>query len=82
MDPAKYEFQSDFARRYIALGKTEGRTEGRTEGVAALVIRQLTHRFGPLAEDIRNRLAAASIEELDAFGERLLTAATLQEAMD
>jgi hypothetical protein len=78
MDPAKYEFQSDFARRYVALGKTEG----RAEGVAALVIRQLTRRFGPLAEDVRNRLAAASIEELDTIGERLLTAATLQEAMD
>lgn len=73
MDPAKYEYQSDFARRYVAQGEVEGR--------AALVVRQLALRFGPLSEEVRARIAAASIAELDAIGERLLTAPTLQEAL-
>jgi len=78
MDPAKYEFQSDFARRYIALGKSEGIAEGK----AALIARLLTRRFGPLPPGVHDRLATASIDELDAIGERVLTAATLQAAMD
>ncbi|MEP7244125.1 MAG: DUF4351 domain-containing protein [Gammaproteobacteria bacterium] len=81
MDPQKYEYQSDFARRYIALGRTEGRLEGETQGRADMVMRQLTLRFGPIDENIRDRLQQASIMELDAVGERLLTVRTLQEAL-
>ncbi|MBX3695756.1 MAG: DUF4351 domain-containing protein, partial [Steroidobacteraceae bacterium] len=77
MDPAKYEYQSEFARRYVAQGKAEGKAEGRAE----LVARQLTLRFGPLGDGARARISAASIEDLDAIGERLLTAQTLQEAL-
>jgi hypothetical protein len=73
MDPRKYEYQSDFARRYVAQGRIEGR--------AALVIRQLALRFGPLAQQVEARIAEASIEELDRIGERLLTAQTLDEAL-
>lgn len=74
MDPAKYEYQSEFAKRYVALGRAEGR--------ATLLTRQLTLRFGVLPPDAVARLSAASIDELDAIGERLLTARTLQEALD
>jgi len=73
MDPAKYEYQSEFAKRYVALGRAEGR--------ATLLTRQLTLRFGTLAADAVARLGTASIDELDAIGERLLTARTLQEAL-
>lgn len=89
MDPAKYEYQSDFARRYVAQGRAagreegraEGREEGRAEGRAALLEKQLTARFGFLPEDIKTRIATASIDELDAIGERLLSAKTLEEAV-
>lgn len=85
MDLAKYEYQSEFARRYVAQGraegKAEGKVEGRLEGRADLVIRQLTFRFGPLGDAARARISAASIEDLDAIGEHLLTAQSLQEAL-
>ena len=45
------------------------------------MIRQLMLRFGPLGDDARVRIAAASIEDLDAIGERLLTARSLREAL-
>ena len=32
MDASKYEYQSEFARRYYGKGKVEGREEGREEG--------------------------------------------------
>ncbi len=55
------------------------RTDG--DGRAELVARQLTLRFGPLGDDVRARLSAASIEGLDVIGERLLTAQSLQDAL-
>ncbi len=77
MDPAKYEYQSEFAQRYVAQGKAEGSVEGR----AALLTRLLSLRFGALPPGAHTRISTASIEELDAIGERLLTAQTLQEAL-
>jgi hypothetical protein len=94
MDLAKYEYQSDFAKRYVAQGQAEGEARGEARGEAkgraqgemsgriALVIKQLTRRFGPLTDAARTQIAGASIEELDTIGERLLTAQTLQEALD
>lgn len=73
MDLSKYEYQSEFARRYVAQGRGEGRAD--------LLTRQLTQRFGPLSEAARARLASASIDELDAIGERVLTAGSLSEAL-
>lgn len=73
MDPAKYEYQSDFAKHYISKGGQNGR--------AAIVTRLLTIRFGELTDAVYSRIAAASIAELDAIGERLLTAKTLSEAV-
>jgi hypothetical protein len=81
MDPAKYEYQSDFAKHYVAQGRLEGKAEGELRGRAELITRQLTLRFGALPPEALSRIATASIEELDALGERLLTAQTLEEAL-
>jgi len=81
MDPAKYEYQSEFAKRYVAQGKAEGKAEGIAEGRADLLTRQLTLRFGALPAEAHARISTASIAELDAIGERLLTASTLDEAL-
>ncbi|HVY79948.1 MAG TPA: DUF4351 domain-containing protein, partial [Steroidobacteraceae bacterium] len=89
MNPATYEYQSDFCRGLFAQGKAAGRTEGRMEGRmegralgeqegrAALITRLLTLRFGTLTAEAQSRIAAASIPELDALAERLLTAHSL-----
>lgn len=69
MLPFKYEYQSDFAKRYVAQGRAE------------IVTRQLVARFGPLSDQVKERITSSSSEELDAIGDRLLTAASLQEAL-
>jgi hypothetical protein len=89
MDLSKYEYQSEFAKRYVAQGREEGIEHGIEQGLeqglakgrAALLTRLLARRFGPLPDSAQSRLAAASIEELDAIGERVLTAQSLQETM-
>jgi hypothetical protein len=69
MDFAKYEYQSDFAKRYVAQGRAE------------VIVRQLTLRYGALPAQAQARIAEASLPELNAIAERLLTAPTLQEAL-
>ena len=81
MDPAKYQYQSDFARRYIALGQAEGLANGLAKGRAELVVRQLKLRFGALSDELQAKILAASIDELDGIGERLLTARSLHDAL-
>jgi hypothetical protein len=81
MDMTTYKYQSEFARRYHSQGIAEGRSQGERAGRAALVLRLLDTRFGPLQPEVQDRVAAAPICELEAIAERLLTAPTLQEAL-
>ena len=69
MNSLGYEYQSDFARRYVA------------EGRAEVVLRLLTLRFGALAEEIQLRIRGAQDAQWDAMVERLLTAQTLEAVL-
>lgn len=73
MNPAKYEYRGEFAKRYYGQGLAEGRAE--------LVLRQLSLRFGTVPEEAQAKVRSARIEELDRIGERLLTAGSLDEAL-
>lgn len=86
MNPTKYEFHSEVAKRNfargLAKGKIEGKVEGEVRGRVALLRRLLEHRFGQLQPGVLDRLSAAPIDDLDAIGERLLTAQTIDEALE
>lgn len=61
-------------------GKAEGRAVGKAEGRAELVLRQLHKRFGAaVTPAVEQRVRAASLDELDRYGERLLDAASIDE---
>ncbi|NVM79840.1 hypothetical protein FHW83_005682 [Duganella sp. SG902] len=60
-------------------GLEQGIERGRKEGAAVLLERQLVRRFGPLPQSVRNRLARASMAQLEAWSERLLEAETLRQ---
>ncbi len=59
--------------------KREGRQEGRLEGETLLLQRQLARRFGPLPAGVVARIAAATVEEIETWGYRVLEARTLDE---
>jgi hypothetical protein len=61
-------------------GLSQGLERGRMEGGAALLLRQLSRRFGPLSEAARQRISLAGAETLLAWGERLMDARSLDEA--
>lgn len=72
-----YECQPEFTQPYVEKGMVQGELKGRV----AMVLRLLAVRFGPVEAPARARIQQASIDELESIGERLLTAATLQEAL-
>ncbi len=78
MNALGFEYQGPFARRYVAEGRAEGRAEARVE----IALRLLALRFGPLAEATQARVQRAKGTELDAVIDRLLTARTLEEALE
>jgi predicted transposase YdaD len=68
-----------WAEQYKKEGRQEGRLEGRLEGETLLLQRQLARRFGPLPTAVIARIAAASVEEIETWGDRVLDATSLDE---
>jgi hypothetical protein len=73
-----YEYESDFAKKYVA----QGRDLGHKEGERALLLRQLRARFGELPESIAARVEVAEVAQLERWGERVLNAKTLADVLD
>ena len=59
-------------------GLQQGRQEGRQEGEARTMLRLLERRFGPIPDPVRARVAAADLDSLDRWLDRVLDAATLE----
>ncbi len=62
-------------------GLQEGRKKGLQEGEARLLSRQLERRFGELPAWVGQRLESADAGRLLEWGERVLTASSLEEAL-
>ena len=77
MNSLGFEYQSDFARRYVAQGRAEGKAEGRVE----MILKLLFLRFGPLTEAVQDHVRRARDAQIDAVAERMLTAQTLDEVL-
>lgn len=63
----------------IQQGLHEGIFRGIHEGEAALLLRQIKHRFGHVPEVYLQRIQQADAETLLIWGERVLDASTLEE---
>ena len=64
---------------WTEMWERQGLEKGRREGESRLLLRQLERRFGPLDEQVRRRVAAASAEQLLEWGERFVDATTLRD---
>ncbi len=73
-----YEYQSDFATKFIAIGEEQGRKDGER----ALLLRQLRARFGELPPDVVTRVEGAEVGTIERWGERVLSAKSLAEVLD
>jgi hypothetical protein len=74
-----YQYQSEFAKRYVA----EGRVEGRAEGEAQSVLKVLQARGLVVPDDVRERiLAQKDPERLDRWLEKAAVASSVAEVVD
>jgi hypothetical protein len=55
------------------------RAEGEAKGVARTLVRQLTRKFGPVPDAVRERIDTATLEQLEIWSDRVLDAATLDD---
>jgi hypothetical protein len=78
-----YEYQSDFAKKYVAQGRTEGRTEGRAEEAARAVLTVLRARGLAVKDADRERiLAQTDPERLERWLEKAAVAASVTAVLD
>ncbi len=73
----KMQYITSIERIGIAKGITQGIAKGRIEGESKLLKRLLEHRFGVLPAWATAKLSNASESALEAWGEAVLTAPTL-----
>ncbi|WP_437730835.1 DUF4351 domain-containing protein [Sorangium sp. So ce1335] len=73
-----YEYQSDFAKKYVA----QGRDLGRREGERAILLRLLRARFGELPDAALARVEGAETAALERWADRVLSAETLADVLD
>jgi len=75
-----------FAERFTNIGLErgleKGREEGRRQEAVSMLTRFLTKRFGPLDEVTQERLQRASVEQLEAWSDRVLDVETLSEVFE
>jgi hypothetical protein len=68
MKTGTYEYQSDFARKYVAEGLAEGLAEGRAEGEAKALLAVLSARGIEISDDVRERISnCTDIEQIEAW---------------
>ena len=80
MNTGGYEYQTEFARKYVAEGEAKGKAEGKAEGLAEgeakearrLVLRLLARQVGLLGPELQARVEALDVERLEALAEELL----------
>ena len=78
-----YEYQSDFAKKYVAQGRTEGRVEGRTEEAARNLLTVLQVRGIAVPDAVRERiLAQKDPERLERWLEKAAVAASVAAVID
>ncbi len=67
--------------KLIAQGEAKGRAEGEANALADVLSKLLTLKFGALPEDIMARIGSASVDQLDRWVERVLTAESLDDVL-
>ncbi|MDX2054403.1 MAG: Rpn family recombination-promoting nuclease/putative transposase [Polyangiaceae bacterium] len=60
----------------------ESRLEGEAKGRAETVLKVLTYRFGPVSESLAAKVRAASVDVLDEYTLRAVTAKSLDEVLE
>jgi len=78
-----YEYQSDFAKKYVAQGRDQGRDEGRAEEAARNLLTVLRVRAIAVPDATRERiLAEKDPARLERWHEKAIVAASIADVLD
>ena len=78
-----YEYQSDFAKKYVAQGRAEGRAEARAEEAARNLLTVLRARGISVPDGVRDRiLAEQDPERLERWLEKAAVASSVAAVLD
>ena len=77
--PKEAKLMSNFAERHIAQGMEQGMQQGMQQGEAAMFLRLLEFKFGPVSSATRLRIESASVEALDAWSTKILAINAIEE---
>lgn len=69
----------EWKRQGLEEGIKQGIEQGVRQGESAILVRQLSRRFGDVPENIRNQIDAASLMEIEKWADRVLTASSLED---
>ncbi len=82
MDMDKYEYRSDFARKYVAQGRAEGKAAGIAEGIAKALLQLLAARGVAVSDAQRVEvLACRDVAALERWFARAVTARTIDDVL-
>jgi hypothetical protein len=82
MASGTYQYQSDFARRYVAQGEAQGEAKGEAKGRAHALLTVLATRGVEVPEPARERIVAcADLEVLDRWLARAVSAMSVDEVV-
>lgn len=73
------ERHMQYVTSFERLAREEGMQQGVQQGRLGLLIHLLTHRFGPLPNEITQRLEHATAEEIETWADRILDADSLAQ---
>lgn len=86
-DVGKYEYQSEFARKYVAQGRKEGLKEGLEKGLyqgeQAALLEVIDARGLTVDESVRQRITACTeLSQLKVWLRRAVTARSIPEILE
>jgi hypothetical protein len=82
LDDPSGEIVMTLAEKLRQEGWDKGRQEGRQEGQRQLLLKLLTLRFGHVPREAAALISEAGDEDLERWAERVLTAASIEEALE
>ncbi|MCC7380538.1 MAG: hypothetical protein IT384_01810 [Deltaproteobacteria bacterium] len=87
VESGKYEYRSEFARRYygqgLEEGKAEGRAQGREQGLRSALLTVLSSRAIPLSSEARARIEGeADVDRLERWVARSVRVARAEDLFD
>lgn len=78
-----YEYQSDFAKKYVAQGRAEGLTKGQAEATASAVLTVLQARGLAVSDAVRERiLSQKDLERLERWLKKAVVAPSAAAVLD